>query len=54
MRRIIASHIAYTFCPQFAAHLWPYNWGVGVRGGMDFVIKSMQLVTEKYIKLPQS
>ena len=54
MRRIITSHVAYTFRQQFATHVWPYNWAVGVRGGMDFVIKSMQLATEKYIKLPQA
>ena len=51
MRRIIASHVAYTFRQRFAAHVWSYNWAADGKGGMYFVINSMQLATEMYIKL---
>ncbi len=51
---ILASHIAHEFRQQFTSHVWPYDWTVGVKWGMDFVIKLMQLAIEKYIQQPQS
>ncbi|KAL7529537.1 hypothetical protein ACHAXR_009934, partial [Thalassiosira sp. AJA248-18] len=38
---------------RFAMTLLPFNYAVGVEGGMDFIIKSMQLSIEKFIQLPQ-
>jgi hypothetical protein len=32
----------------------PYNYAVGIDGGMDFIIKSMQLSIEHHIITPQS
>ena len=50
---IIINHLARTFRRRFANHLLPYNYAVGVDGGMDFVIKASQLAVEKYITTPQ-
>ena len=53
IRRIIATHVARTLKSKFAAHLFPYNFAVGIEDGSNFVIKAMQLAVEKYIDLPQ-
>ena len=52
-RRIIASHIAFTLRDKFAHHLLPFNYAVGVAGGMDFIIKTIQLSIERHIIQPQ-
>ena len=49
LRRIVASHVAKTGVTRFAQHLLPFNFAVRVDGGMDFVIKTMQLSIEKFI-----
>ena len=38
---------------KFATHLLPHNYAVGVNGGMDFIIKAMQLSIEHSIITPQ-
>ncbi|KAL7553912.1 hypothetical protein ACHAWF_017523, partial [Thalassiosira exigua] len=38
---------------RFAMDLLPYNFAVGVKGGMNFVTKAFQLISEKYIEGPQ-
>ena len=53
MRRIITSHVAISTRQRFARRILPYNYAVGVDGGMDFIIKSMQLSTGKNIQIPQ-
>lgn len=53
IRRILASHIAFTMKDRFGEHLLPYNYAVGIDGGMDFIIKGMQLSIEKFIINPQ-
>ena len=53
IRQIITSHVADSTRQQFARRIPPYNYAVGVDGGMDFTIKSMQLSIEKYIQIPQ-
>jgi hypothetical protein len=50
----MASHIAITMKDKFGLHLLPYNYAVGVNGGMDFIIKSMQLSIERHIITPQN
>lgn len=52
IRRLIASHIAITMKDKFATHLLPHNYAVGVNGGMDFIIKAMQLSIEHSIITP--
>lgn len=54
IRRIIASHIATTLRDKFAHHLLPFNYAVGVDGGMDFIIKAIQLSIERHIIQPQT
>ena len=49
IRRIIATHVARTLKSKFAAHLFPYNFAVGIADGSNFVIKAIQLAVEKYI-----
>jgi hypothetical protein len=41
--QIITTHVANQWKEQFALHLLPYNFTVGVPNGMDYIIKSMQL-----------
>ena len=53
IRRLVATHVARTLKSKFAAHLFPYNFAVGIEDGSSFVIKAMQLAVEKFIDLPQ-
>ena len=53
IRRIIATHVARTLKSKFAAHLFPYNFAVGIEDGANFIVKAMQLAVEKYIDIPQ-
>ena len=53
MRRIIASHVADYNQQWFAMMVVPHNYAVGVDGGMDVIIESMQLYIGKYIEHPQ-
>ena len=53
IHRIITNHIAHSLRSKFVSHLLPYNFEVGIEGGMDFVIKASQLLVEKHITLPQ-
>ena len=50
---IIASHVEHNIIICFAQRLLPNNFSVGVKGGMDFIIKTMQLSIEKFITQPQ-
>ena len=54
MRRIIASHLAKHYRSRFAHYLLPFNFAVGVDGGMDFAIKATALQIERYIQIPQA
>ena len=47
LRRFTSSLIAHN--TQFADYLLPLQWGVGVKGGMDHIIHTAQILTEKYI-----
>jgi hypothetical protein len=53
IRRILASHVAKTFRTDFARHLLPYNYAIGVPNGMDFVVKAIQLQVDRFISQPQ-
>ena len=54
LRRIVCTHVTQHMQKRFAEKLLPFNFAIGVPGGMDFVIKFMQLSIEKYIIEPQS
>lgn len=49
VRRITANTIANETKAQFAAHLLPYNYAAGVKGGIDFITSTVRLGVEKYI-----
>ena len=49
----VATHVANRWQPCFAARLLSINYAIYINGGMDFVIKLMQLTVEKYIQAPQ-
>jgi hypothetical protein len=53
IRRLLASHIAKTSRVKFARHLLPYNYAIGVPGGMDFIVKAIQLQVDRFITQPQ-
>ena len=53
MRRIIATHVTKVSSVRFTQCLLPYNFAIGVKGGMNFIIKTMQLSMEKFITKPQ-
>ena len=52
IRQIITNHVAHSLRSKYASHLLPYNFAVGIEGGMNFVIKASQLSVEKHITLP--
>ena len=37
----------------FAKHLLPFNFALGVSGGVDFVVNSIRLGVDKYISEPE-
>jgi len=53
LRRLAGKHINAVFTTRYAMDLLPFNVAIGVPGGMDFAIKSMQLSIEKFIQEPQ-
>ncbi|KAL7553176.1 hypothetical protein ACHAWF_017394, partial [Thalassiosira exigua] len=53
LRRVLASHVVQYGRDRFARDLLPYNFAIGVKGGMNFVIKATQLAAERYIEQPE-
>jgi len=53
MRRLTASHIIVSYRQRFAIDMLLLNYAIGVGGGMDFIIKTVQLGIEKHISGPQ-
>jgi hypothetical protein len=47
--RIAGILILNEYAPTFADYLLPYNYAIGVNGGIDLIIKTIQLATDKYI-----
>ncbi len=54
IRRIAANAIASECRSEFASYLLPYNYAVGIQGGIDFVTSSLRLGVEKYMKNQES
>jgi len=48
IRRIIANHVAWTYCYRLAKHLRSHYFAVGIDIRMDFVIKTSQLAINEY------
>ena len=53
MRRLTASHIMVSYRQPFATDMLPLNYAIGVDGGMDSIIKIVQLGIETHISGPQ-
>ncbi len=53
IQKIVASHITITLKDQFSYHLIPYNYAVGINGGMDFIFKAMNLSIKHHIIIRQ-
>ena len=49
IRRIATAAVLSEYSSVLAEHLLPYNFAIGVSGGCDVVIKTMQLGVDKYI-----
>eukprot|EP00956_Cyclotella_meneghiniana_P012688 scaffold18030_cov64-Cyclotella_meneghiniana.AAC.2 len=54
IRRITTAAILSEYSSVLAEFLLPYNFAVGVSGGCDVVIKTMQLGVDKYISEPEA
>jgi hypothetical protein len=54
IRRISGILILKEYAPTFAEYLLPYNYAIGVNGGIDLVIKSIQLAVDRYIIEPEN
>ena len=53
IRRIAAAAVLTEYSSVIAEHLLPYNFAVGVSGGCDVIIKTMQLGVDRYITEPE-
>ncbi|KAL7506974.1 hypothetical protein ACHAXN_005043 [Cyclotella atomus] len=49
IRRIAAIIVLKEYSPIFADHLLPFNYAIGVSGGVDIIVKTIQLAVDKYI-----
>ena len=49
IRRIAGIVVLAEYSSTFAEHLLPFNFAVGVGGGCDVIIKTLQLAVDKYI-----
>jgi hypothetical protein len=54
IRRITGALILYKFKGRFAEHLLPFNYAVGINGGIDLVTHTFRLGVEKYITGPEN
>jgi hypothetical protein len=54
IRRISGILILKEYAPTFAEYLLPYNYAIGVNGGIDLVIKSVQIAVDRYIIEPEN
>ena len=49
IRRITAVLILMTYRSQFAAHLLPFNYAIGVNGGIVLITHTIRLGVDKFI-----
>jgi len=54
MRRLTASHIMVSYRQRFDINMFLLNYAIGVDGGMDFIIKMVQLGIETHTSGPQN
>lgn len=53
IRRITASLIVNKFKSDFATYLLPFNYAVGISGGIDIITNTMRMGVEKFISKPE-
>ena len=53
IRRITAVCIISKYRATFAEHLLPFNYALGVSGGVDFIVNAVRLGVDKYISEPE-
>jgi hypothetical protein len=53
IRRIAGILVLHEYAPTFADYLLPFNYAIGGGGGVDVVIKSIQLAVDQYIIEPE-
>ena len=54
IRRITANLLITKNKPDFASYLLPFNYAIGVQGGISTIVHTMRLGVEKYISTPES
>jgi len=54
IRRITANLLITKNKPDFASYLLPFNYAIGVQGGISTIVHTMRLGVEKYISQPES
>jgi hypothetical protein len=54
IRRIAGILVLHEYAPTFAEYLLPFNYAIGVGGGVDVVIKTIQLAVYQYIIEPEN
>lgn len=50
---LLATHIALTMKDRFAQYLLPCSFAIGIKGGINFMIKAMLQSIKKIIQIPQ-
>lgn len=53
-RRISAILVVSEYSSTFAEYVLPFNYAIGVNGGIDVIIKTIQLAVDKYIIEPEN
>ena len=49
IRRIAAIIVIKQYSATFAEHILPFNYAIGISGGCDVIVKTLQLAVDKYI-----
>ena len=53
MRRIAAVLVLSEYRSSFAEHILPFNFAIGIGGGVDVIVKTVQLAIDKYMIGPE-
>ncbi|MGH7973966.1 MAG: hypothetical protein ACREBR_00470, partial [bacterium] len=49
LRRLVCGHISRVHRPYFAKFLAPYQWGIGVPNGMEFIYHTTKRLVDRYV-----
>ena len=53
IRRITAVLLLMSYRSRFAEHLLPFNYAIGVNGGIDMITNTVRLGVDKFIKMEE-